>query len=57
MMTTTAVPEWFSQALDALRAGDVDRLMRRYADDAVHEFPFAPEGAPQRLTGMLLQSS
>jgi uncharacterized protein len=50
-MTTTAVPEWFSQALDALRAGDVDRLMRMYEEDAVHEFPFAPEGAPQRLTG------
>jgi ketosteroid isomerase-like protein len=50
-MTTTALPGWFTAALDALRAGDVDGLMRMYEDDAVHEFPFAPEGAPRRLTG------
>ncbi len=25
--------------------------MAMYSQDAVHEFPFAPEGAPQRLEG------
>jgi uncharacterized protein len=50
-MTTTALPDWFSAALDALRAGDVGAFVAMYTDDAVHEFPFAPEGAPQRLDG------
>jgi uncharacterized protein len=50
-MTTIEAPEWFTAALDALRAGDVDGFMRMYEEDAVHEFPFAPEGAPRRLEG------
>jgi ketosteroid isomerase-like protein len=50
-MTTTAIPDWFAAALDALRAGDVEGWMKMYTDDAVHEFPFAPEGRPARLEG------
>ena len=50
-MTTTAAPAWFTAALDSLLAGNVDGFMKMYADDAVHEFPFAPEGAPARLEG------
>jgi uncharacterized protein len=50
-MTTIAVPSWFTAALESLRAGDVDGLVRMYDDDAIHEFPFAPEGRPWRLVG------
>ncbi len=50
-MTTIAPPEWFARALESLRAGDVDGFVRMYEDDAVHEFPFAPEGRPERLEG------
>jgi uncharacterized protein len=50
-MPTAAAPEWFTAALDALLAGDADRFVEMYEDDAVHEFPFAPEGAPERLEG------
>lgn len=48
VMTTSAAPEWFTATLEALRAGDVDGFVQMYDDDAVHEFPFAPEGRPQR---------
>jgi ketosteroid isomerase-like protein len=51
VMTTIASPEWFTAALESLRAGDVDGFVRMYDDDAVHEFPFAPEGRPARLEG------
>ncbi|MGO8993774.1 MAG: nuclear transport factor 2 family protein [Polyangiaceae bacterium] len=50
-MTTIAPPEWFTTALEALREGDVDGFVRMYDDDAIHEFPFAPEGRPERLEG------
>ena len=50
-MTVTNAPAWFTRALDALRAGDVATYVEIYDDNAVHEFPFAPEGRPQRLEG------
>ena len=42
---------WFARAIEALQAGNIDGWMEIYAPDAVHEFPFAPEGAPRRLEG------
>ena len=50
-MTTIAAPDWFSTALEALPAGDIEGFVQMYDDDAVHEFPFAPEGRPERLEG------
>lgn len=50
-MSTTAIPDWLTAAFESLRDGDVDGFMRMYTDDAVHEFPFAREGAPRRLEG------
>jgi uncharacterized protein len=51
MSSTSAIPEWLARASDSLAAGDVDGWMEIYAPDAVHEFPFAPEGAIRRLEG------
>jgi len=51
MPPTSVLPTWLEQAFAALRAGDVQGWMAIYALDAVHEFPFAPEGAPQELVG------
>ena len=53
MVTPAArsAPPWFTKALDSLRAGDVDGFIEMYDDEAVHEFPFAPVGRPQRLEG------
>lgn len=51
MSPTSVLPGWFAQALDALRAADIEGWMMIYAPDAVHEFPFAPEGAPRELVG------
>ncbi len=48
---TSSLPIWFANAIEALQAGDVDGWMAMYSQDAVHEFPFAPEGAPHRLEG------
>ncbi len=45
------LPEWLAKAMAALRAGDVDGFLEIYADDAVHEFPFASDGGPSRLVG------
>lgn len=44
-------PEWLAEAAIGLASGDVDAWMGMYADDAVHEFPFAAPGAVQRLEG------
>lgn len=52
MAPTAKLPEWFEQSIEALKSGDVDRYLRMYAPDAIHEFPFAPEGAPRRLDGV-----
>ena len=45
------LPDWLDEAVAALRAGNVEGWMAIYAPDAVHEFPFAPEGAPHELAG------
>jgi uncharacterized protein len=47
----SVLPDWFAQAVGALRAGDVEGWMAIYAPDAVHEFPFAPAGALRELVG------
>jgi uncharacterized protein len=46
-----SAPQWFNDMLDSLHNGDVKAFVDMYADDAVHEFPFAPEGMPERLEG------
>jgi uncharacterized protein len=51
MSPTSSLPGWLARAIEALKAGDVDGWMEIYAPDAVHEFPFAPEGAIRRLEG------
>jgi len=51
MSPSQTFPAWFQSALEALRAGDTDSWIAIYADDAVHEFPFAPEGGLSRLEG------
>ncbi len=51
MSPTSTLPHWFARAVEALQAGDVDDWMEIYAPDAVHAFPFAPEGAIPRLVG------
>jgi uncharacterized protein len=51
MTSRTTLPSWFADAVTALQAGDVDGWMAIYAADAIHEFPFAPPGAPKRLEG------
>src|ERR1700677_601905 len=51
MPATSDLPEWFARAVESLAAGDVDGWMAIYTPDAVHEFPFAPEGAVRRLEG------
>ncbi|TKI04917.1 nuclear transport factor 2 family protein [Martelella alba] len=51
MPIQSSLPFWFAQAVEALQAGDVDGWMAIYAPDAVHEFPFAPQGAVRRLAG------
>ena len=45
------LPLWFTRAIESLQASDLDTWMNIYAADAVHEFPFAPQGAPTRLVG------
>jgi uncharacterized protein len=47
----SVLPGWLSDALGSLAAGDIDGWMQVYAPDAVHEFPFAPDGAVRRLEG------
>ena len=51
MSLSPVLPPWFASAVEALQAGDIDAYMEMYAPDAVHEFPFAPEGAVPRLVG------
>lgn len=38
-------------SLDAFHREDVGTFMAMYHDDAVHEFPFAPDGMPTRVEG------
>ena len=51
MTPTSILPKWFARAIEALQAGDTDSYAEIYAPDAVHEFPFAPEGATRQLVG------
>ena len=51
MSLNSVLPFWFASAVEALQAGDIEAYMEMYAPDAVHEFPFAPEGAVPRLVG------
>jgi uncharacterized protein len=51
LSSTPDLPQWLSDAIDSLAAGDVDGWTRIYTPDAVHEFPFAPEGNVRRLQG------
>lgn len=51
MTPTSILPHWLEMAFEALRNSDIDGWMSIYAPDAVHEFPFAPEGSPASLTG------
>ncbi len=51
MPPTSTLPGWFARAIEALQAGNIDGWTEIYAPDAVHEFPFAPEGAIRRLEG------
>jgi len=51
MSPTSVLPDWLETAFEALERGDIDGWMSIYDADAVHEFPFAPDGSPTRLTG------
>ena len=51
MSPTSSLPDWLARASEALKAGNIDGWMEIYSPEAVHEFPFAPEGAPRRLLG------
>jgi ketosteroid isomerase-like protein len=50
-MNSAAPTEVFQQILAGMGAGDTQALLSRCRDDVVFEFPFAPEGRPQRLEG------
>ena len=51
MSPTSNLPDWLARAIEALKDGDIDGWMAIYAPDAVHEFPFAPEGGVRSLDG------
>ena len=51
MSSTSTLPAWFANAIEALQAGDPARWSEIYAKDAIHEFPFAPEGFPKQVAG------
>ena len=51
MAITSELPTWYADALGSLASGDIDGWMSMFAPDAVHEFPFAPEGFAHRLEG------
>jgi ketosteroid isomerase-like protein len=51
MSPTSSLPAWFARAIEAFQEGNTDGWMAIYAPDAIHEFPFAPEGGPRRLEG------
>ena len=48
-MTTADLAERF---LQALTTRDVDQVMPLWNDDGVMEFPFVPEGSPNRFEGV-----
>jgi ketosteroid isomerase-like protein len=47
----SVAPEWFMAALDRLGAGDMSGWMNIFDEDAIHEFPVAPDWQPKRLEG------
>lgn len=51
MSPISTLPDWLAQGMSALRDGDIAGFLDLYAPDAVHEFPFAPPGAPRELVG------
>jgi ketosteroid isomerase-like protein len=51
MSHKASLPSWFARAIEALQGGDIDGWMEIYSPDAIHEFPFAPEGATRSLEG------
>jgi len=51
MTSTSILPIWYATALEALKAGDVAGWMSIYAPDAIHEFPWVPQGRVARLDG------
>ena len=51
MAPTSTLPDWLADALAALSAGDVDGWLEMFADDGVHEFPWAAEDRVRRLVG------
>lgn len=51
MSIKSSLPEWLDRAIAALREGDINSWMSIYTADAVHEFPFAAEGAVRSLRG------
>ncbi|WP_353940554.1 nuclear transport factor 2 family protein [Streptomyces sp. HUAS MG91] len=50
-MPTDEIPSWLVSAMVGLAGGDVDAWLDAFAEDAVHEFPFAAPGAVRRLEG------
>lgn len=51
MSPVSTLPDWLAEALGCLASGDIEGWMSIYAPDAVHEFPWAPEGRVRRLEG------
>lgn len=50
-MYDAVLPDWFAHALEGFTAGDMERFVKIYHPDAVHEFPIGPAPAPERLEG------
>ncbi|MFJ4716393.1 nuclear transport factor 2 family protein [Streptomyces sp. NPDC088785] len=50
-VTTDDVPSWLVDALTGLAAGDIDAWLGAFAEDGVHEFPFATAREVRRLEG------
>jgi len=48
---TAAQIQMFLDSQDAAEALDPDKAAHHYAEDAVFEFPFAPDGFPSKLEG------
>ncbi|TMV53413.1 nuclear transport factor 2 family protein [Thioclava sp. BHET1] len=51
MSSESTLPDWLAQGFAALMTGDIAGYVALYAEEAVHEFPFARPGAPERLEG------
>ena len=54
---TSTLPGWFAAAHACLRAGDVDGWLEMFADDGVHEFPWASADRVRRLEGRAAMAS